>query len=665
MRKFTTGTLSSGLLCVIMVLSVFFATGVFAANDEADTGAVVSTAAAATDEIGVEYFGHVENKGDVPYVTGPNALGTRGQGLRIEGFGFKLTGAVPEGAKIVYQVHVQNVGWMTPVSDGDFAGTRGASQRVESIKISLENLPGYTVYYHGHVQNIANIPQVDGDWGWVKNGEELGTTGQSLRLEEIEVKIVKTTDLTAYNAALAAVKEADYTPASWTAYQVVVAANVVTMADNQTKVDAATKAITDAQAKLIKVGDVDESKVYDKAGTYGPATGVDEINGDATINVSGVTLRNLHITGDLTIGEGVGTGDVILNNITVDGDTFIRGGGTNSIHINGGEYNKITVQQTSSGQVRIVATNAAGLEIVISEAAEGQDIILEGAFDKVQIDAPDVKVSTQGDTTIQEMNIGDTATGSEINLDEQTTVEKLDINAGVDMKGEGTVKDAVINSNDVTFEQAPDNQTVEPGVTPPVVTPPTPGGGGGTDYQALALAAVNAATNAAMMQTALGGSNASYLGLDLTNYTPLDSARKTAVAADMFANKTRLSGFDSVTEVSSVFGQLAEARSVIEDSLDTVNSKNSGDPTTSDDIAFIQNIIDDLAALPDKTITLSGYSAQILLTDLNSAVAKYNALSTDLKRQQLLDGLYDQADYTSLSEMLTELYAQYLHVKSI
>ena len=58
-------------------------------------------------------------------------------------------------------------------------------------------------------------------------------------------------DLTAYNAALAAVKEADYTTDSWNAYQVVVAANVATDTDKQADVDAATLAITNAQADLI------------------------------------------------------------------------------------------------------------------------------------------------------------------------------------------------------------------------------------------------------------------------------------------------------------------------------------------------------------------------------------------------------------------------------
>jgi hypothetical protein len=59
--------------------------------------------------------------------------------------------------------------------------------------------------------------------------------------------------LTAYNAALAAVTETDYTAESWTAYQAVVSANVVTVTNTQTEVDEATTAITSAQSSLVKV----------------------------------------------------------------------------------------------------------------------------------------------------------------------------------------------------------------------------------------------------------------------------------------------------------------------------------------------------------------------------------------------------------------------------
>ena len=78
--------------------------------------------------MGVQYRGHIENTGDYPlddsWVQGPEELGTEGQSLRLEGFWIELTGTIPEGAHIQYQVHVENEGWMDWVTDGAFAGTR-------------------------------------------------------------------------------------------------------------------------------------------------------------------------------------------------------------------------------------------------------------------------------------------------------------------------------------------------------------------------------------------------------------------------------------------------------------------------------------------------------------------------------------------------------------
>lgn len=57
--------------------------------------------------------------------------------------------------------------------------------------------------------------------------------------------------LISYNEALAAVVPANYTGASWDAYQLVVLANVVTVANTQGEVDAATAAIIAAQHDLL------------------------------------------------------------------------------------------------------------------------------------------------------------------------------------------------------------------------------------------------------------------------------------------------------------------------------------------------------------------------------------------------------------------------------
>lgn len=242
------------------MLSMVFSSSVFAAEKEQSAWdsflGLFSAKTAATSDVGVEYRGHIQNVGNYPldgsWIQGPTELGTEGKGLRLEGFWIQLDGDVPADAHIEYQVHVQNVGWMDPVQDGEFAGTEGRSLQIEAIKISLVDdegvqLEDYSVVYSGHVQNV-------GDVGPFTNGEQLGTVGSFLRLEAIEVEIVQNpADLTEYNAALAAVTQADYTAASWTTYQAVVNANKMTEDNLQSEVDAATANITAAQKNLVLV----------------------------------------------------------------------------------------------------------------------------------------------------------------------------------------------------------------------------------------------------------------------------------------------------------------------------------------------------------------------------------------------------------------------------
>lgn len=287
--------------------------------------AIVSTSVFAeesTTEMGVAYRGHVQNKGNIPqlensYIDGPTELGTRGEGLRVEGFQFKLTGTVPEGMQIRYNVHVQNKGWLYKLDDpttwaknGEFAGTRGESLRIEAIEIILLDADGnasngYSVLYRGHIQNKGNQPLSDEEW--LKDGDPLGTTGSGLRLEAIQVKIVKTDsnpELEAYQALISTINglaEKDYTPNTWSELQTVISKNSVTFEGNTVKeIKAATAAIQSAYDKLVKK---EAAVVYGTSGTYGPASGTQVINGDVIVKASGVTLQNLEINGELIISD--------------------------------------------------------------------------------------------------------------------------------------------------------------------------------------------------------------------------------------------------------------------------------------------------------------------------------------------------------------------------
>jgi uncharacterized protein YjdB len=71
------------------------------------------------------------------------------------------------------------------VSDGALSGTSGQSKRLEAIQIQLtgEAANNYDIYYRVHAQNV-------GWMDWAKNGESAGTAGFSYRLEAIQIVLV-------------------------------------------------------------------------------------------------------------------------------------------------------------------------------------------------------------------------------------------------------------------------------------------------------------------------------------------------------------------------------------------------------------------------------------------------------------------------------------------
>jgi len=216
--------------------------------------------------------------------------------------------------------------------------------------------------------------------------------------------------------------------------------------------------------KVLTAQNVDQDIIYNEAGVFGPNLGQTTIAKNVIVKADGITLQNIVIKGNLIIAEEVGDGDVTLNNIIVEGQTFIRGGGKDSIHMNGGNYNAITIQKTSSGSVRIVATNLEGVEFIISEAASGEEIILEGNFDRVTIDADDVNVATQGETNIKEFIVKEGVRDVFVNLGDDSVVSKLVVDAKTVVQGQGSIIEATGEKlRSSTFEKAPEGIVISTG----------------------------------------------------------------------------------------------------------------------------------------------------------------------------------------------------------
>ena len=85
----------------------------------------------------------------------------------------------------MYRTHVQDYGWQGYVGNEEMSGTSGESKRLEGIQIYLtgEMAQHYDIYYRVHCQDFGWL-------GWARNGEMSGTSGMSKRLEAIQIVLV-------------------------------------------------------------------------------------------------------------------------------------------------------------------------------------------------------------------------------------------------------------------------------------------------------------------------------------------------------------------------------------------------------------------------------------------------------------------------------------------
>lgn len=87
-------------------------------------------------------------------------------------------------SKIQINGHVENIGWTGWKNSGEIVGTTGQSLRLEAIKIKLLD-EDYEVYAQGHLQDIGWK-----DYGKVDENTVIGSTGESRRLEALILKII-------------------------------------------------------------------------------------------------------------------------------------------------------------------------------------------------------------------------------------------------------------------------------------------------------------------------------------------------------------------------------------------------------------------------------------------------------------------------------------------
>lgn len=100
--------------------------------------------------------------------------------VKFMGFLYTYQEPVPkETFKIKYRGHIENEGWNDFKKDGETCGTTGQSKRLEAIQIDSN----MEIYAKAHIQDIGWV-----DYGKISKDTVIGTTGESKRLEALCLK---------------------------------------------------------------------------------------------------------------------------------------------------------------------------------------------------------------------------------------------------------------------------------------------------------------------------------------------------------------------------------------------------------------------------------------------------------------------------------------------
>ncbi len=142
---------------------------------------------ATESNINVKYRAHVSNKGWLnPLVELGKPIGTTGENRSLECIEFK-TENLPFGLKLKARGYVTNKGWQDYIENDGQIGTVGQKLPLEAIELQFESIvgvdPNYDIYYRVHSSKVGWL-------GWAKNGETAGTTDFALPIESVETMVV-------------------------------------------------------------------------------------------------------------------------------------------------------------------------------------------------------------------------------------------------------------------------------------------------------------------------------------------------------------------------------------------------------------------------------------------------------------------------------------------
>ncbi len=218
---------------------------------------------------------------------------------------------------------------------------------------------------------------------------------------------------------------------------------------------------------------------YSQAGSFDEET----IEGNVIVSAADVKIKGAVIKGDLIVTEGVAEGDVYFEDVTVKGNTIIKGGGVKSVFFINSTLNDLSVGKkytpvrvVLSGSSTAGAAEVTGGAILEEENAsaggfgdvavgEDSDVTLRGSFADVTVEGSGASVTTESGTSVQSLTVEEDAEDGTVNVENNSNVSQLTLNSPTIVTGQGTIQTANVNAEGSTIEQRPINIILADGVT--------------------------------------------------------------------------------------------------------------------------------------------------------------------------------------------------------
>ena len=179
-----------------------------------------------------------------------------------------------------------------------------------------------------------------------------------------------------------------------------------------------------AQALTNIYGQIVEGRVDAQLGVY---------RGNITIRSTDTSLLNVFVEGDIYVTEGVGDGDVLLDNVHIGGELRISGGGSGTITLRNVNVNKLKASKYTGQPLRIVLDSCD-----IGSIDVDGNVIIEGQVDSIYV-LENGQLAINGELTDLVLS----GTGS-ITIGAGSSVATLHINAGSALKGVDIARGAVV-----------------------------------------------------------------------------------------------------------------------------------------------------------------------------------------------------------------------------